>query len=646
MKPLGGRPRILVADDDKINRLALRRALSVHHEVIEACDGFEAIAKARVEAPDLVLMDAQMPGCDGYAASLTIKSSCGADQFLPVVFMTAGNDQERLLRGLSSGGDDFLIKPVNPLLLEGKIRALLKVRGIFENLRRQRDELEAFRNGAERDFTVAEAVLTNVLARDEPELPGVSTVHDALERLNGDLVLRAILPGGRLRVLLGDFAGHGLSAAIGAIPVAETFYESCEANRPLDRMLGEINAKLHRILPRYLFLAACVLELDPTGGTLTVWNGGIPPVVIAHPESSRRGHAESEHLPLGVLRPAEFDPAVRRFEVPSGTRILVASDGATETRSPGGEMFGAARLEACLDGPPRATAADTSAGTSAGTSVFMAELTRSLHDFRGSAPACDDVTLFGLTVGPELGTALRAAQQPVVEVGPSRSGRGEAGCKEQRSAEYWRYSSERRRRRRPCPARFGDAETFTTGCQVTRQAGRHALRFERHFDVEALRVPDPLGSIRALIRACPELSHHRTEIDLVVTELFSNALEHGLLALSSSSKQHHAAGFAAYYRERARALAGLTSGGIRVSLEIDAREDGSDRRGQPGRRAIIRVADDGEGVGPSLAAALPVPTGDASPRASGRGLHLVRSLCAEVTTHDGGRAVEAIFLLV
>ena len=148
MKPLGGSPRILVADDDKINRLALRRALSVHHEVIEACDGFEAIAKARVEAPDLVLMDAQMPGCDGYAASLTIKSSCGADQFLPVVFMTAGNDQERLLRGLSSGGDDFLIKPVNPLLLEGKIRALLKVRGIFETLRRQRDELEAFRNGA------------------------------------------------------------------------------------------------------------------------------------------------------------------------------------------------------------------------------------------------------------------------------------------------------------------------------------------------------------------------------------------------------------------------------------------------------------------------------------------------------------------
>jgi CheY-like chemotaxis protein/anti-sigma regulatory factor (Ser/Thr protein kinase) len=591
VKPLGGRSRILIADDDQINRLALSRALSARHEVIEARDGFEAVAKARADTPDLVLMDAQMPGCDGYAATLIIKGLRGADEFLPVVFMTAGNDQERLLRGLSSGGDDFLIKPVNPLLLEGKIQALLKVRGIFQTLRRQRDELETFRNGAERDFTVAEAVLTNVLGRDEPELPGVSSVHDPLERLNGDLILRAILPGGRLRVLLGDFAGHGLSAAIGAIPVAETFYESCETNRPLDRMLREINAKLHRILPRYLFLAACVLELDPTGSTLTVWNGGVPRVVIAYPGSSRRRHAESEHLPFGVLGPAEFDPAVRRFEVPSGTRILVASDGATETRSPGGEMFGAARLEACLDGPPR----DGAAGIATGTPDFVAELTRALHDFRASAPACDDVTLFGLTVGPALRTALRAPR-------------------------------------------------------ASRRLARHALRFERHFDVEALRAPDPLESIRALIHVCPDLSNHRTEIDLVVTELFSNALEHGLLELSSSSK-HHPAGFAAYYRERARALAGLARGGIRVSLVIDAPAGASDRPGPPGRRAIIRVADDGEGVEPFFAAAkpsptaLPDPTGDAPPRASGRGLHLVRSLCAEVTLHDGGRAVEAVFLL-
>jgi anti-sigma regulatory factor (Ser/Thr protein kinase) len=176
------------------------------------------------------------------------------------------------------------------------------------------------------------------------------------------------------------------------------------------------------------------------------------------------------------------------------------------------------------------------------------------------------------------------------------------------------------------------------------------LRFERYFDVEALRVPDPLGSLRALIRACPDLSLHRTEIDLVVTELFSNALEHGLLKLSSSSKLH-AAGFAAYYRQRSHALANLTTGGILVSLVIDASAEGSDQPEQPGRRAIIGVVDNGEGVEPPFAAATPFPaalpdaTGDARPRVSGRGLHLVRSLCSEVTTRDGGRAVEAIFPL-
>jgi CheY-like chemotaxis protein/anti-sigma regulatory factor (Ser/Thr protein kinase) len=573
VSPTGVRARILVADDEKINRLTLRRALAARHDVIEACDGFEAVAKATTEAPDLVLMDAQMPGCDGYEATRAIKSLHSTDEFLPVVFMTAENDQERLLRGLSCGGDDFLVKPVNPLLLEGKIQALLHVRAVFETLRQQRDQLKTFRNNAQRDFTVAEAVLGNVLSPDRVALPGVEVVHRPLEQLNGDIILQAILPGGRLRVLLGDFAGHGLSAAIGAIPVAETFYEACTANRPLDRMLGEINGKLHRILPRYLFLAACALELDPTGGTLMVWNGGLPPAVIGHPgPATARRHVESGHLPLGVLAPADFDATCTSFEIGVGERVLVASDGAHETLSPTGNMFGEERLRAGLGSPEHPGAS------------WMGALLDELVAFQGTAPPRDDVTLFGLTLGPELGAALRTQQ-------------------------------------------------------ATRPLARHRSSFEAHFDPDALRAADPLGPLRALIAASPELASSRTEIDLVVTELFSNALEHGLLNLSSDLKRDPA-GFEAYYRERARALADLETGGILVSLTIDGQG--------PRLRAIIRVTDSGAGVDRSFREAPPDP-GPACARAgglaAGKGLHLVRSLCSEVSIRDGGRSVEASFSL-
>jgi len=126
VKPVDGRARILVADDDKINRLALRRFLSERHEVIEACDGFEAVAKARVEAPDLVLMDVHMPRLDGAAATARIHGLAdAAGRPRPLIVAVTANalegDSERLL---GAGMDGYLSKPVTLSALGGLLAAV------------------------------------------------------------------------------------------------------------------------------------------------------------------------------------------------------------------------------------------------------------------------------------------------------------------------------------------------------------------------------------------------------------------------------------------------------------------------------------------------------------------------------------------
>ena len=87
---------------------------------------------------------------------------------------------------------------------------------------------------------------------------------------NGDLLLAAHAPAGQMFVLLGDFTGHGLPAAIGAMPLAETFYGMAAKGYSSTDILREINAKLKQILPVEMFCCATLLDIDAKQGTLRV----------------------------------------------------------------------------------------------------------------------------------------------------------------------------------------------------------------------------------------------------------------------------------------------------------------------------------------------------------------------------------------
>jgi CheY-like chemotaxis protein len=117
--------RILLVEDNEMNRDMLSRRLARRgYEVVLAVDGEEGIAKARAEAPALILMDMSLPGLDGWEATRRIKA--GADTAaIPVIALTAhamAGDREQ---ALAAGCDDFDTKPVDLARLLAKIEALL-----------------------------------------------------------------------------------------------------------------------------------------------------------------------------------------------------------------------------------------------------------------------------------------------------------------------------------------------------------------------------------------------------------------------------------------------------------------------------------------------------------------------------------------
>jgi PAS domain S-box-containing protein len=132
--------KVLVVDDTATNRQLLQVFLrKLGYLVDVAVDGEKAIERFLAGAPDLVLMDVMMPVMDGYEATRRIKALCG-DRWVPVVFLSALDKEENLIMGLDAGGDDYLHKPVNFVVLDAKLRSLARSirmqRALDENRRR------------------------------------------------------------------------------------------------------------------------------------------------------------------------------------------------------------------------------------------------------------------------------------------------------------------------------------------------------------------------------------------------------------------------------------------------------------------------------------------------------------------------------
>ncbi|MBA5687560.1 diguanylate cyclase domain-containing protein [Rugamonas apoptosis] len=119
--------RILIVDDAMENVQVLYQALRDEQEVLFALDGPTAIEIARQQMPDLILLDAVMPGMDGYAVCAALRASPEV-QDIPIIFVTALSQPEDETRALEAGAVDFISKPFNVAVVRARVRTQLTVK--------------------------------------------------------------------------------------------------------------------------------------------------------------------------------------------------------------------------------------------------------------------------------------------------------------------------------------------------------------------------------------------------------------------------------------------------------------------------------------------------------------------------------------
>lgn len=556
MQPSSERLCILIADDNASDRYLLSTIVSRQgHKVLCAANGAEAVALFETARPQLILMDAMMPVMDGFEAARRIKQMAG-EALVPIIFLTSLTEGAALARCLDAGGDDFIAKPYNQVVLTAKIKAMNRLRLLQETVLQQRDLISRHHEYLLNEQRVAKEVFDQVAHSGCLNASNIRYLQSPYALFNGDLLLASYTPAGHMHMLLGDFTGHGLPAAVGAMPLAEVFYGMTAKGFGLAETLREMNAKLKRILPVDMFCCATLLCVNFKQRLVEVWNGGLPDGYLLSAETGERTALVSRHLPLGVLDSSRFDDKTEVYPFVCNDRIFLLSDGVIDTSNRDDQLFGVQRLHEVF-------------AANRQPELLIGEIQQALTEFGGQAR--DDVSMVEIL-------AVESADpqtQPVI---------------------------------------YSDSGTSTP------------LDWSATYEFRGstLRRFNPLPYLLQLLLEVHGLRNQSGALYSVLTELYSNALEHGVLGLDSSLK-NDAAGFARYYQQRGERLASLETGFIRVHVRVAP-------EGQGGR-LTLQVEDSGLGFKVDTILALPKVVNELY----GRGLALVRELSERATWSADGR---------
>jgi len=134
--------RILIIEDSNMQRRILKMQLGeMGHDALLADEGRKGIDLFQSSDPDLVLLDVEMPGINGFETARIIRSL--NDEWVPIIFLSGHSATESIESGIDAGGDDYLTKPVDPKVLEAKIRSMKRISQMRRQLVERGEKLNA-----------------------------------------------------------------------------------------------------------------------------------------------------------------------------------------------------------------------------------------------------------------------------------------------------------------------------------------------------------------------------------------------------------------------------------------------------------------------------------------------------------------------
>jgi sigma-B regulation protein RsbU (phosphoserine phosphatase) len=379
--------KILVVDDEfDILELMELNLTADGFEVITASSGREALAKAKQQAPDLILLDLMMPQMDGYEVMNRLK----ADKMLakiPVIMLTALSQVDDKIEGLSAGADDYITKPFDLKEITARIKVVLKrtrtAKYVNPLIRAMGDKFtEAKVEQLAHHLKAAAEIQRQLLPQETPQFEGIDIagVLRSSMMVAGDFYDFIPLPEEQLGLTICDIRGKGLPAAMLMVMVRTILRLVCREETSPDKVLKRINDILALDTDPGLFATMVYGVLDAKSLTFTYSNAG-----HCYPIKVNSHQKEVRLLGTGGMVLGIFDSALFETETVTLNKndvLVFYTDGITETENAAAELYGEERLTEIIQ-----------RNTNLSANEILEQIENSLAEFSDTNQRSDDLTI-------------------------------------------------------------------------------------------------------------------------------------------------------------------------------------------------------------------------------------------------------------
>jgi sigma-B regulation protein RsbU (phosphoserine phosphatase) len=333
---------VLVAEDDPDSMDFIEHFLTrAGFRVRAARDGEEVFRCLAEEAPQLFLLDCNMPGLDGFEVCRRLKTD-PAFSDVPVVFLTALTQPRDKKRGFEAGGVDYVTKPIEVVELLARIRNHLELAAGRQLLRHRADSLERVVEVDQQRFAEVRSGQASLLTQpsDFPELK-LTVRYQPAHEAGGDFYeIARLSDDGDYGLLVTDVSGHDLSVPYitgGLKALAATFLK--DALTPQETMLM-LNSSLQSFLRPGYYVTGCYLKYARAVSEIELISAAHPAVLL-QPADGECRYIELRGDVLGMVDQPTFEST--RLAVRPGDRLFVYTDGLIESYRDGQNRCGRAR---------------------------------------------------------------------------------------------------------------------------------------------------------------------------------------------------------------------------------------------------------------------------------------------------------------
>jgi sigma-B regulation protein RsbU (phosphoserine phosphatase) len=378
------RPVVLAVDDTPENLDVVKGILVPEYKVKAVNNGAAALKLAQKQPPDIILLDVMMPDMDGHEVCRQLKAN-PVTAGIPVIFLTAKDQTADEAEGFSLGAADYIHKPVNPPILQARVRTHVALKKSIDDLHNVSQALTVAKERMEIELNVGRDIQKSMLPATAPVCTEIALCASmvAAREVGGDFYDYFMLNDDELCFCVADVSGKGVGAALFMAMAKLLIKSRASDDQQPGKIMTRVNYDLALDNAECVFVTVFLATINLRTGRVTYSNGGHNPPLIKRVSGEVEEVLERHGPVLAIDEGRTYGQS--SVDLAPGDVLLVFTDGVTEAMNTVEKLYSDERLLNTVRGI-----------TEINADSVLTTVRDSVDEFAQGAEQADDITMITL----------------------------------------------------------------------------------------------------------------------------------------------------------------------------------------------------------------------------------------------------------